>query len=551
MILKPYLERLMRIMDNSEKYLNHFTEQIRQFNQSKQYDLLNMDIPKEILGLVDNSIIVHYHVIPVEIQQGKLVLVTDSIETFKQKNILELQLEKKIRLEITSEENLKIAALRFYSLSTITSTANQSKGIEEDITPLKGAILSMLQDAAKKKASDIHMLPQQNGYRVVFRINGHTYDMSNNHSFSVSQTNNVANLIKQMDTSGAADILKNNMPNEGSFYMSHGGTDIFVRLETLPVGNGNEGLETIILRLLPQAGKNTKQQLTLENMGYTKEDLIDIKNTLYRNPTGLFIISGPTGSGKTTSLHADIHFILDTRKEPLNIIEIAEPIEIYEEEFSQVQTRKAKNEANNLPAEKILEAGLRSDPDIILFNEIRNANDATVAIQASNTGHQVFSTVHASDCASTILRLLDFDISKVTLLSETKMIRSQRLVATLCPYCKKEHKLTEQEQKILSDAEIIECQDLLFEKSDPIVSKQCSHCVNGYSGRTAIVEYIAFNTEIRDTLLHQDSFMSIKKILKKNGFKSMWEKGFDLAKSGIISLEDLINTVGREEKESI
>ena len=300
-------------MDNSEKYLNHFTEQIRQFNQSKQYDLLNMDIPKEILDLVDTSIIVHYHVIPVEIQQGKLVLVTDSIETFKQKNILELQLEKKIRLEITSEENLKIAALRFYSLSTITSTANQSKGIEEDITPLKGAILSMLQDAAKKKASDIHMLPQQNGYRVVFRINGHTYDMSNNHSFSVSQTNNVANLIKQMDTSGAADILKNNMPNEGSFYMSHGGTDIFVRLETLPVGNGNEGLETIILRLLPQAGKNTKQQLTLENMGYTKEDLIDIKNTLYRNPTGLFIISGPTGSGKTTSLHADIHFILDTR----------------------------------------------------------------------------------------------------------------------------------------------------------------------------------------------------------------------------------------------
>lgn len=531
-------------MDNSEKYLNYFDNQMRQVNPHKLHDLVNMDIAQEILNLVETDTVIRYHIIPVDIQQERLLVATDSIETFKQKNILEAQLNHKIWLEMVSEESLKMAALRFYKLNNINSIINRSQNIEEDITPLKGAILAMLKDAAKKKASDIHMLPQQNGYRVVFRINGHTYDMSNNHAFTFSQTNNIANLIKQLDTSGSADILKNNMPNEGSFYMTHAGQDIFIRLETLPVGN--EELETIILRLLPQAGKNTEPR-KLESMGYTEEDLVNIKTALYRNPTGLFIISGPTGSGKTTSLHADIHFILDTRKEPLNIIEIAEPIEIYEDDFSQIQTRKAKNEANNLPAEKILEAGLRSDPDIILFNEIRNAHDATVAIQASNTGHQVFSTVHAADCASTILRLLDFDISRVTLLSETKMIRSQRLVATLCPQCKKKHILTKQEKKILTDAEIAACQDLLFERADAAASSQCS-CSNGYSGRTAVVEYIALNTEIRDTLLHQNSFSNIQKILRKNGFKTMWEKGFELVKAGIISLEDLINTVGREEK---
>lgn len=536
-------------MDNSEKYLNYFDNQMRQVNPHKLHDLINMDIAQEVLNLVETDMVIRYHIIPVYMQQERLLVATDSIETFKQKSALESLLKHKIWLEMVSEESLKMAALRFYKLNNINSSINRSQNIEEDITPLKGAILAMLQDAAKKKASDIHMLPQQNGYRVVFRINGHTYNMSSSHTFTVSQTNNVANLIKQMDTSGSADILKNNMPNEGSFYMSHAGQDIFIRLETLPVGNGNEGLETIILRLLPQAGKNTEPR-KLENMGYTAEDLVNIKTALYRNPTGLFIISGPTGSGKTTSLHADIHFILDTRKEPLNIIEIAEPIEIYEDDFSQIQTRKANNEANNLPAEKILEAGLRSDPDIILFNEIRNAHDATVAVQASNTGHQVFSTVHAADCASTILRLLDFDISKVTLLSETKMIRSQRLVATLCPKCRKKHMLTEQEKKVLTDAEIAACKDLLFEKADAAASSQCPNCSNGYSGRTAVVEYITLNTEIRDTLLHQNSFSSIQRILRKNGFKSMWEKGFELVKGGIISLEDLINTVGREEKNS-
>ena len=532
-------------MDNSDKYLNYFTEQMKQVGQESQHDLTSIEIPSNVLQLVNVDIIMRYHVIPIEWQRNKLLLATDDIETFKQRNVLENQLSQKIKLELVSEDSLKMAALRFYGINNINTTINHSKDIEEDITPLKAAILAMLQDAAKKKASDIHMLPRQNGYRVVFRINGHTYDMSSNHSFSVSQTSNVANLIKQLDTSGSADIMKNNMPNEGSFYMSHGGQDIFIRLETLPVGNGNDGLETIILRLLPQAGKSTEKQLRLENMGYTKDDLSEIKSTLYRNPTGLFIISGPTGSGKTTSLHADIHFILDTRKEPLNVIEIAEPIEIYEDDFSQIQTRKASNEANNLPAEKILEAGLRSDPDIILFNEIRNAKDAAVAVQASNTGHQVFSTVHASNCASTILRLLDFDISKVTILSETKMIRSQRLVATLCHHCKKKHTLTEQERRVLSTSEFVACQNPqnpLYEKGDG-----CNECVNGYAGRTAVVEFVALNTEIRDTLLHQNSFSSIQTILKKNGFRSMWEKGFELVKAGTISLEDLINTVGREE----
>ena len=338
----------------------------------------------------------------------------------------------------------------------------------------------------------------------------------------MNQIESVTNLIKLMDDSHNVDIMRTNMPNEGSFYLHRGTQNIFVRMETLPVGT--VGQEKINLRLLPQASRNRSAKKTLDSIGYTHEDLAGIKAALFKNSSGMFLNSGPTGSGKTTALHAEIHYVLDSIKEPLNVIEIAEPIEIYEDDFTQVQVRKAANEDQNLTAEKILIASLRSDPDIVLYNEIRNATDATVAMQASNTGHRVFSTVHAADCVRTISRLLDFDISKTTLLSELKLIISQRLVATLCPHCSRPHKLTEEERRILT----------------------CGHCRQGYSGRTAVAEFVVLDTELRDRLLNQRSFGEIYDVLKTKGYRTMWEKGLDMAVKGQIELGELIHVVGKE-----
>ncbi len=531
-------------------YSKYFENQLRRTGQYCEQDISQMEIPESILKLVDEDSILHYHIIPVGMDDdtGRLIIATDTEQTFKVKSDLEIKLCHKIKLVYVNADNLKMAAVKFYNIQYFQENSNYMlQNIDTDMTPLKGAINAMLQDAARRKASDIHLLPQFRGYRVVFRINGHAYDMTAAHEFSENQMTNVASLIKQMDTSGSSDTTKTNMPNEGSFYIAHGGQDVFVRLETLPEGNGKDRLETIIIRLQPQAGKQNTHRKGIDDIGYTEADLREIKQVLYSNPTGLFIISGPTGSGKTTSLHAQIHYVLDTFQEPLNVMEIAEPIEIYEDEFTQIQVRKADSEANNLPSEKILEAILRADPDIIMYNEIRNAKDATVATVASNTGHLVFSTVHANDCTSTVLRLLDFDISKVTLLAELRIIMAQRLIATLCPYCKKRHILTEQEKTLLSKDEFSACKDILFEKADKMTAANCPHCVNGISGRTAIVEYIVFNHEIRDTLLEEKySFRKIEQILRKQGFKSMWEKGIDLVAAGDISLSDLIRATGRE-----
>lgn len=532
--------------DSGDLIRNYFLDQMKEAGLFCHDDMSMLDIGQDVLLMVNQEQAARYHIMPLRIENERLILATDTDQTFKEQTQLERELKQKVKLLLADEENLRLALLKYYQISNYRqlSQSQQKHEIDSDMTPLKGAINEMLQDAAKQNASDIHMLPNELGFQVNFRVNGHMIDVSREHVFNETQIQNVTNLIKMLDESGNSDIMQKNMPNEGSFYLRRGNQNIFIRLETLPVGM--DGQEKINLRLLPQAGRGARKK-TLDDIGYTPNDLQVIKSVLYRNSTGLFLNSGPTGAGKTTSLHGQIHYVLDNVGEALNVIEIAEPIEIYEPAFTQVQVRKASNEALSLTAEKILVASLRSDPDIILYNEIRNATDATVAMQASNTGHMVFSTVHAADCIRTISRLLDFDISKTTLLSELKLIISQRLVATLCPHCSKPHTLTDKERYLLTDEEEKQVAGKLRERGSISDIQNCpAHCNHGYSGRTAVAEYVIFNMEIRDALLHQRSFAEIRNVLQKNNFHSMWEKGLALAAQGKVELEELIRVIGKE-----
>lgn len=532
--------------DNSTSIQNYFLNQMKKAGLYYSGDLSGIETSQELLDTVSIDTVMRYHVLPIGYDRDKLVLVTDNEQTFKGRMLLEHEIGKKIKLMLSSEENLKAALFKFYSITGYrqTGAAKKTEDIDiDEITPLKGAINDMLQDAARRGASDIHLLPTMGGFTVCFRIDGHMVDVTHAHSFNEAQITNVTNLIKMLDDSHNVDIARINMPNEGSFHLHRGNQDIFVRMETLPVGT--EGQEKINLRLLPQASRNRTAKKTLDSIGYTKEDLLAIKSALYKNSSGMFLNSGPTGSGKTTALHAEIHYVLDTIGEPLNVIEIAEPIEIYEDSFTQVQVRRAASEDQNLTAEKILVAALRSDPDIILYNEIRNATDATVSMQASNTGHRVFATVHAADCVRTISRLLDFDISKTTLLSELKLIISQRLVATLCPYCSHHHELTDDERRLLTPEEIAYCEGRVMERGTPNEIANCGHCNNGYTGRTAVAEYVVFDTELRDTLLNRRSFGDIYNVLRKKGYRTMWEKGIEMAVNGRIELNELIHVVGK------
>ena len=527
---------------------NYFLNRMKAAGLYYGDSLSELEIPDEILKKVSQDFATQYHVLPIKEENGILSLATDTQQAFKQRRQIEQQLKQNVRLILATEENVRLALLKFYQISSYRKSGSMIRhSVEVDMTPLKGVINTILQTAAREGASDIHIRPNTRNVAVIFRINGHMYDETDRFKISAADAMNVTNLIKQMDESGNMDIAKTNMPNEGSFFTTHGAQEIFVRMESMPIGNEGEW-QYLNLRLLPQAGANS-QAKRLDDIGYTKEDLEVIKRTLYKNATGLFINSGPTGAGKTTSLYAQIYYVLDTAGEQLHVITIDDPIEIREEQFTQVQVRKAINEAISLTDNKILTASLRADPDIILYNEIRDSQGATVAMQASTTGHKVFSTVHASDCIRTISRLLDLDVSRSTLLSELRLIISQRLVATLCPYCSVPHELTEEEKGVLSEKEIqfLMADGGIRQRGNPEAVRLCPHCNHGITGRTAIAEYVVFNTDIRDALLHQKSFADIQSTLRRFGYKSMWEKGLEMVKHREIELSELIRVVGKEE----
>lgn len=512
-------------------------------------NLCDFSISDELLRRVPRNMVIKYHLLPIRLEGDMLVLVTDSERAFKMKNTIGENLGCPIRLFVTDKENLKMAILKFYKISSYYQVIGPIAAAaisDMDATPLKMKVEQMLQDAAEEKASDIHLLPFDGGIYVSFRVNGHMRDYTERYGFTPNQAGRVANLVKQKDTSGQANVNITNMDDGGSFHIRHGTEDIFVRFATVPIGAAENEMQKVNLRFLPQGS----QQVSLDQIGYTETDLKAIKSTLYKFPTGLFLNSGPTGVGKTTSLYAQMYYVYDLANEPLNVMTIDNPIEIREQKFTQMQVHRADAESANLTEKKILKVCLRSDPDMFLYNEIRDEEDAKVALEASTTGHRVFSTVHAGNCVKTILRLLGLDVSRILLLSEIRMIISQRLISTLCPHCARPHTLTEQEKSILTEEELtlLSSPDAqLKEKGTPEDWERCGHCDHGITGRTALAEYIVFDNAIRDALLKEKGFQEVAEVLRKHKFIPMWDKGLALVYQGITSLEEIIYIVGKEE----
>lgn len=534
---------MVRKEDLQEDY---FIEKVRDQGLFFAEDLYELTIEEKILEKVPKKMAEKYHLIPVFMDKEILVLVTDSEEALMKMSLIQKELNMSIKILIADMENVKMALAKFYDVQGYHKSIDVDRSDEgQEDSPLKRKIKEMLQNAAHDRASDIHLLPFSSGVYVTFRINGHLVDVTGEYKFKPEEGINLINIIKGMDTSRSADAGRLNMPDSGSWLMYHGDTPIFVRMATVPIGN-TEGLQKGNLRLLPQNHKIVK----LDQIGYPADDLQEIRKVLYKYATGLFLNSGPTGAGKTTSLYAQMYDVLDFAGEPLNIMTIDDPIEIREERFTQVQVRHTEQENLDLSGSKILKIGLRSDPDMFLYNEIRDTTDAVVAIEASTTGHRVFSTVHASNCIKTITRLLDLEVSKSSLLSELRMIISQRLIGILCPHCSQDHDLTEMEKSILSEEELkkITAPGIkLRERGTVEKQKACKHCRHGFEGRIAVDEYVVFDNELRDALLGQTSFKNVENVLKSHHFKSMWEKGLDMVASGRVEFKEIVRVIGKED----
>lgn len=515
--------------------------------------LVKLNIPANIVALVDKNIAQKYKILPFnydeEHQTLYIVCNEDALlEQDEIEDIFSTKLNATIKLVLTDNYNLKEALKYYYKVDLNTqSMAHEVQENIEDNAPILNKVKNIIADAIEFGASDIHFLPYKfnNRYsiKILYRINGKNVNHSADYDFTENEIPRISMAIKRLDTSASSDMLRKNMPNKGSFLTKDKlGNDVDVRISTMPMVSG---MEKVVLRLQQFLSK----QKTLYDIGYLSKDIDIIKNQLKICPTGLFIITGPTGSGKTTTLHAQIGEVVKNADYEKIVVTIEDPVEICNPNYCQVQIHETEDNATNFSSQKALQVILRQDPEIILYNEIRNKTDAETVIQAGATGHQVFTTLHANDCITAISRLLDLGVSKVSLLNQVNLISSQRLIGILCPHCQREYKLSESDKILLSKEEYNRLSTIDLKQVGTVEQRNnCPHCNHtGYINRIAIVEYVLFNDDLKDILYHTSSMKEIKEALKKNKFISMWEKGLDYVVAGKTSLIELYNQVGNKD----
>jgi type II secretory ATPase GspE/PulE/Tfp pilus assembly ATPase PilB-like protein len=308
--------------------------------------------------------------------------------------------------------------------------------------------------------------------------------------------------------------------------------DVDARISILPVTHG----EKVVIRLLTQANRG----YGLKDLGFQDEDLVKLKKA-YSEPYGLILATGPTGSGKTTTLYSIIK-ILNTRD--VNITTIEDPVEYGIEGVNHIQI----NTKADLTFVNGLRSILRQDPDIIMVGEIRDQETARITVNSALTGHLVLSTLHANDAVSAVPRLLDMGIEPFLIASTVNIIVTQRLARRLCPYCKKEYTVkSDKEHKELLELRP-DLQKHISDTDKLYKAVGCKECNNtGYTGRIGIYEILEMNKEIRDVIITNPNSDEILDIARKSGFTSMTEDGIEKLKEGIIDIKELIKVIALKE----
>jgi general secretion pathway protein E len=361
--------------------------------------------------------------------------------------------------------------------------------------PIIRMLNALLTQAAKDGASDIHIEPYERSSSVRFRVDGTLRE--------VVQPNKAlhAALISRLKIMAELDISEKRLPQDGRISLRIGGRAIDVRVSTLPSAHG----ERAVLRLLDKG----EAKFSLESLGMDG-DVLEQFNNLVQQPHGIVLVTGPTGSGKTTTLYASLTR-LDTRTS--NVLTVEDPVEYELPGIGQTQV----NPKIDLTFAKALRAILRQDPDVVMIGEIRDFETAQIAIQASLTGHLVLATVHTNDAPSTVARLIDMGVEPFLLSSSLLGVLAQRLVRKLCEYCKREDE---------------------HHRWHPV---GCEHCVNsGYKGRTGVYELMVVNDAVQALIHGRASESDVTKAAIANGMRSMREDGERLVVEGITSLEEVV-----------
>jgi type IV pilus assembly protein PilB len=462
----------------------------------------HFNIPIEIQQLVKAEQAYHYRIIPVEKIGHQLLLKTDTEDILNLQAELSILLNFPTLLEQETSENIN----RYLSTNYRKSSSTAVSSIHYSIDFLEKIVVN----AKEIGSSDIHFEPYEKNARVRFRLDGKLKEQ-----FHIS-TEEYPVLINKIKIRAQLDISEKRLPQDGRITIVTDYEDFDIRVSILPTLHG----EKVVLRIL---SKDTSH-IDINALGFSEKELITYLENI-KKPNGIVLISGPTGSGKTTTLYATLKKL---NLPNTNILTVEDPIEYTLEGINQVQLR----ENIGLDFATTLRTFLRQDPDIIMVGEIRDVNTANMAIRAALTGHLVLSTIHTNSAWATISRLIDMGIPSFLIASTLNLSVAQRLIRKLCNHCKLEKPISE---AIFPTGFVIP--ENLLNHYEAIGCEQCYH--TGYTGRKAIYEILPIDNELSNSIKNNqlaiDSYIEEKEIftLKKNALS--------LIKDGTTSIEEVFS----------
>jgi general secretion pathway protein E len=480
-------------------------------------NILDFEFIKKKIQKISYSFVKKHNVIALCEKNEKLIIATDDIYNLDASQELYLMFQKEIVIKVFTKKQIEDAIEKCYHIS---------KQIKNEIAPVKDKVYegydlldktsdnaavnllnSIILEGVYQKASDIHFDPDKDILKVRYRIDGMLLEKDTISSNLASQ------IVSRIKVMAALDIAEKRLPQDGRIKLLINKREIDFRISTIPTVYG----ERVVLRILDRSNVI----LGLEKIGMEKDILKKFTKAL-SYPEGIILATGPTGSGKTTTLYSAIS---ELNKPSVNIMTIEDPVEYKLDDIAQI----AVNPKIDLTFAKGLRHILRQDPDIIMIGEIRDQETASIAIQAALTGHLVFSTLHTNDAPSAIIRLADMQIEPYLISSTVITVLSQRLVRTICPHCKEEYKPSSIEQEELHVKD-----KMLFK------GKGCKECFStGYMGRAAIYELLEMDDNIKSQIVKNLDITNLKSSLKKD-YKTLRQNGLDLVKKGITTASELL-----------
>jgi type IV pilus assembly protein PilB len=506
---------------------------IAEFHGLQFIDLTEVTIPAAVVELVPESVARENIVLPLAQENGALKIIMSDPSDFDTVQKLQFILNKDIQPVLAPREQIVEAINRHYGqsetesvdsmLAEFTDTAidftetesTSSTSFEESDAPVVKLCNLIIQEAVSLRASDIHIEPFADRVRIRYRIDGILVERDS------PPRRLLAPMLSRLKIMGNIDIAEKRRPQDGRIKMSIGGKHFDLRVSLLPTNMG----QSCVMRILDR----TSIQVSIKDLGFAEDDYRRFQ-TIIKRPNGIFLVTGPTGSGKTTTLYAALN---ELNRPDRKIITAEDPVEYYLPGINQVEVKHHIG----LDFARIIRAMLRQAPNIILVGEIRDRETAEIAVQASLTGHLVFSTLHTNDAPSAITRLVDIGVQPFLVASSVIAIMAQRLVRVICPKCKAPDQPSNAEIKAAGFTPE-QVKNATFMRG-----RGCGHCNHtGYRGRKGIFEMMRLNSTIREMTFKREPTQTIRRQARLLGMRNLLEDGLHKAVTGMTTLDEVLST---------